>query len=162
MLLNFKNSIQSRSAFYFPQIFKASQKSKSSLRLSTFQTHQSPYQYKLKPVSRKNHTVSSPFNSRPTRKRIPRLRNILLLFLLTTGAGSFIYTYGDSRSLRVVWAAALIAIDYKLKLRGEFKDLEEYEEMKSKVHESSAKRLLEVFKANGGIYIKLVSIYIHL
>ncbi|KAI9094334.1 ABC1 family-domain-containing protein [Phlyctochytrium arcticum] len=115
--------------------------------------------------SRRSHPHHPPpLTQPPTRRR----RLVLFSLLALSGglAGGLILNNAEEldhqylalvRSCRTAKAAILIGIDYKLSLRRGPDDIgqERYDETKNACHKRSAERLLELCKANQGIYIKL-------
>ncbi|KAI8813993.1 ABC1 family-domain-containing protein [Cladochytrium replicatum] len=122
--------------------------------------------------ARSARTWSAPFLHRrtstsdppPLRRRFKPLRFVSLI----AGAGLLAYAVYDPaetykqylavvRSSRTVVACVLMGVDYKWSLRNgpEVLGEEGYEQVKSDCHQRSANRLLDLTKANAGIYIKL-------
>ncbi|KAJ3274474.1 putative aarF domain-containing protein kinase 1 [Terramyces sp. JEL0728] len=62
--------------------------------------------------------------------------------------------YGMVRHFRAISTLGVIAADYKYSLKGDPKS-DEYLKLKSQCHQRSADRMLQLFRINGGIYIKL-------
>ncbi|KAJ3187905.1 putative aarF domain-containing protein kinase 1 [Gaertneriomyces sp. JEL0708] len=105
-------------------------------------------------------------HTEPPSKRF-RLRGLAAFLGLTGGALTTYYLYDPEgfrhnrltviRSYRALKAGALAAADYKWSLRNgpEVVGEAEYEDYRSQCHQRAADRLLELCKANQGIYIKL-------
>jgi len=59
------------------------------------------------------------------------------------------------RFLRSAWVGALVAVHYKVKLRGLKEGDPGYEEAASKVHREAAEMVRDGCLRNGGLYVKL-------